>query len=70
MIVEQIQPPPQIVLSDYPAFAFGIPFAPLPIAPAGPIPDRIVPLFNPTGQLHGPLVSPLVSRPFQRPVGR
>jgi hypothetical protein len=69
VIVEQIQPAPQVVLSDYPTFAFGIPFAPLPMAPVGPIPDRIVPLSDPAGRLHGPLVTPLVSRPFQRPIG-
>jgi hypothetical protein len=67
VIIEQ--PAPQVVLSDYPTFAFGIPFAPLPIAPVGPVPDRIVPLSNPAGRLHGPLITPLVSRPFQRPVG-
>jgi len=61
--------PPQVVLSDYPTFAFGIPFAPLPFNANAPIPDRIVPLSNPAGRLHGPLVPPLVSRPFQRPVG-
>ncbi|HEY2386900.1 MAG TPA: DUF4124 domain-containing protein [Candidatus Binatia bacterium] len=68
VIVEHVQPP-QVVLSDYPTFAFGIPFAPLPFNPNAPIPDRIVPLSNPAGRLHGPLVPPLVSRGFQRPVG-
>ena len=70
VIVTQVQPAPQVLLSDYPTFAFGIPFAPLPIAPAGPVPDRIVPLSNPAGRLHGPLVTPFVSRPFQRPLGQ
>ncbi len=69
VVIEHVQPPPQVVLSDYPTFAFGIPFAPLPMAPTGPIPDRIVPLSNPAGRLHGPVVTPLVSRGFQRPVG-
>jgi hypothetical protein len=67
VIIEQ--PAPQVVLSDYPTFAFGIPFAPLPFNPNAPIPDRIPPLSNPAGRLHGTLVPPLVSRPFQRPVG-
>ncbi len=70
VIVEHVLPAPQPVLSQYPTFAFGIPFAPLPVAPSGPIPDRIVPLSNPAGRLHGPLVTPLAARPFQRPLAQ
>jgi hypothetical protein len=69
VVVTHVYPPPPAVLSDYPTFAFGIPFAPLGPVPVGPVPDRIVPLSNPAGRLHGPVVTPLRSRGFQRPEG-
>lgn len=69
VVVNHVYPAPQAVLSDYPTFAFGVPFAPLGPVPIGPIPERIVPLSNPAGRLHGPLITPLRARPFQRPSG-
>lgn len=52
-----------------PAFSGGIPFAPIPSGPPGPIPDRITPLSNPAGHLHGPAVPPRPGpQPFHRPV--
>ena len=52
-----------------PAFSGGIPFAPIPSGPPGPIPDRITPLSNPAGHLHGPAVPPRPGpQPFRRPV--
>ena len=69
VVVENIQSPPQTVLSSYPTFAFGVPFAPLGPVPVGPIPNRITPLSNPAGRLHGPLITPLRSGPFSRPSG-
>jgi hypothetical protein len=64
-----IERPPPPVLSAYPTFFYGVPSAPL-LAPRtfGPIPERITPLSNPAGHLHGPLVSPLRSSPFTRPL--
>lgn len=51
------------------AFGGGIPFAPIPSGPPGPIPDRITPLSNPAGRLHGPAVPPRPGpQPFRRPV--
>jgi len=68
VIVERVEPQPVPILSGYPTFGFGIPFASLPVPRTlGPIPDRITPLSDPAGQLHGPLVTPLHSRPFTRP---
>lgn len=51
------------------AFLYGIPFATTVRAPAPlrPVPPRIVPLRNPAGHLHGPLIAPLRSGAFQRP---
>lgn len=69
VVVQNIQPAPQAVLSDYPTFAFGIPFAPLGPVPVGPVPNRITPLSNPAGRLHGPLITPLRPGPFTRPSG-
>jgi hypothetical protein len=68
VIVEHVHPAPQPVLSDYPTFAYGIPFAPLGPVPVGPIPSRITPLSNPAGRLHGPLIEPLKPGPFRRPL--
>ncbi len=52
-----------------PAFVGGVPFAPIPSGPPGPIPDRITPLSNPAGHLHGPAVPPRPGpQPFRRPV--
>ena len=73
VIVERHEPAPQAVLFGYPfgypAFIGGVPFAPLPIPRVlGPIPERIPPLSNPAGRLRGPLVAPLGSRAFTRPV--
>jgi hypothetical protein len=73
VIVERHEPAPQAVLFGYPfgypAFIGGVPFAPLPIPRvSGPVPERIPPLFSPAGRLHGPLVTPLESRSFTRPV--
>jgi hypothetical protein len=52
-----------------PTFGGGIPFAPIPSGPPGPIPDRITPLSNPAGRLHGPAVPPRPGpQPFRRPV--
>ena len=62
--------PPVLAGYGYPSFAYGVPFAPFFPSVIGPIPNRIVPLSNPAGRLHGPLVQPL--RPptsFQRPMG-
>lgn len=70
VVVNNVYPVPQPVLSDYPTFAFGVPFAPIGPVPFGPIPERIVPLSNPAGRLHGPLITPLRAGPFQRPSGR
>jgi len=68
VIVERREVQPVPVYSDYPAFASGVPFAPLPFPPVlGPIPERITPLSNPAGRLHGPLVPPLRAAPFTRP---
>lgn len=50
-----------------PAFGGGVPFAPIPSAPPGPIPDRITPLSNPAGRLRGPAVPP---RPGPQPLRR
>jgi hypothetical protein len=69
VVVQNIQPAPQTVLSNYPTFAFGIPFAPLGPVPIGPAPSRIVPLSDPGGRLHGPLITPLRPGPFMRPSG-
>ncbi|MCC6850457.1 MAG: DUF4124 domain-containing protein [Deltaproteobacteria bacterium] len=52
-----------------PAFGGGIPFTPIPSGPPGPIPDRITPLSNPAGHLHGPAVPPRPGpQPFRRPL--
>jgi len=69
IVVERHEPAPQAVLFGYPTFANGVLFAPL-AAPRvlGPIPERITPLSNPAGRLHGPLVAPLGSHPFTRPL--
>ena len=68
--VNAIQQAPPPVLTGYgfdAAYANGIPFAPLPPV-AGPIPDRITPLSNPAGHLHGPAVPPRPRlQPFRRP---
>lgn len=51
-----------------PGFGNGMPFAPIPSGPPGPIPDRITPLSNPAGRLHGPAVPPRPGpQPFRRP---
>jgi hypothetical protein len=51
-----------------PAFVDGVPFAPIARGRPGPIPDRITPLSNPAGHLHGPAVPPRPRLgPFQRP---
>jgi hypothetical protein len=51
-----------------PAFTGGIPFAPIVGGRPGPIPDRITPLANPAGHLHGPAVPPRPRLgPFRRP---
>ena len=56
-------------LADFPTFAWGVPFAPLPgTAVIGPVPERITPLSNPAGRLRGPLVTPLRPRGFTRPL--
>ncbi len=69
VIVNNVQQAPPPVLSAYPAFGFGIPFAPLGPVPIGPVPSRITPLSNPAGRLHGPLITPLKPGPFTRPAG-
>jgi len=52
-----------------PGFGGGIPFAPIPSGPQGPIPDRITPLSNPAGHLRGPAVPPRPGpQPFRRPL--
>ena len=67
VIVERQAPVPVPVL-DYSTYAFGVPFASQPLPRVlGPIPDRITPLSNPAGRLHGPLVAPLRAGPFTRP---
>lgn len=52
------------------AFGDGVLFAPIRRGPVpGPIPDRITPLSNPAGRLHGPLVPPRPGLgPFRRPL--
>ena len=82
-IVVEAPPQPQVIIHEIervqepvlasrvydPAWAYGVPFAstvPHP-APIGPIPPRIVPLQNPAGHLHGPLVPPLRMGPLTRP---
>ena len=59
------------VLTRYgwdPLFGGGVPFAPIPSGRPGPIPDRITPLSNPAGRLHGPAVPPRPGlQPFRRP---
>ena len=69
VVVERHEPAPPAVLSGYPTFANGVLFAPLS-APRvlGPIPERITPLSSPAGRLRGPLITPLGSRSFTRPV--
>ncbi len=70
VVVRVVERPPRPVLSGYPTFAYGVPFAPFTPRVIGPIPDRITPLSSPAGRLHGPLVTPL--RPpgrFTRPMG-
>jgi hypothetical protein len=68
IIIEHREVQPAPVVSDYSTFAYGVPFAPLPFPRVlGPIPDRITPLSNPAGRLHGPLVQPLRAAPFTRP---
>jgi hypothetical protein len=68
VIVERREVQPAPLLSDYPTFAYGVPFAPLPFPPVlGPVPARITPLSNPAGRLHGPLVPQLRPAPFTRP---
>ncbi len=69
VIVNNVQQAPPPVLSAYPTFGFGIPFAPLGPVPVGPVPSRITPLSNPAGRLHGPLITPLKPGPFRRPEG-
>jgi hypothetical protein len=69
VVVERVERPPPVVLSNYPTFAFGIPFAPAPVVPIGPVPERITPLSNPAGRLHGPLITPLRPGKFSRPIG-
>lgn len=68
VIVEHVERQPPPILSGYPTFAFGIPFAPVPVVPIGPVPQRITPLSNPAGRLHGPLITPLRAGTFSRPV--
>jgi hypothetical protein len=68
VVVEHVERPPP-ALSSYPTFAFGIPFAPAPVVPIGPVPERITPLSNPAGRLHGPLITPLRPGKFSRPIG-
>lgn len=73
VVVRTIEREREPVLTRYgfdPAFGGGVPFAPIPGGPVpGPIPDRITPLSNPAGHLHGPLVPPRPGpQPFRRPV--
>ncbi len=63
--------PPMLTRYGYdPLFGGGIPFAPIPGGSVpGPIPNRITPLSNPAGHLHGPAVPPMPRPgPFRRPV--
>jgi len=82
-IVVEAPSPPQIVIHEIerirepvlasrvydPAWTYGVPFASTspPLASTEQVPPRIVPLYNPAGQLRGPLVTPLRSGPLQRP---
>jgi len=70
VIVQNVQPPPDAVLTRYgfdPLFQGGVPFAPIQSGP-GFVPERIIPLSNPAGHLHGPAVPPRPRPgPFQRP---
>ena len=51
-----------------PGYGDGVPFAPIQGGAPGPIPDRITPLSNPAGHLHGPAVPPRPRLgPFRRP---
>jgi hypothetical protein len=73
VVVHTIERERDPVLTRYgydPLFGGGIPFAPIPGGPVpGPIPNRITPLSNPAGHLHGPAVPPMPRPgPFQRPV--
>jgi hypothetical protein len=67
------EPAPEQYLTRFgfdPAFGGGVPFTPIfnTNARQAPIPDRIPPLSNPIGQLHGPLVPPRPGiQPFRRP---
>jgi len=71
VVVHTIEREREPILTGYgwdPAFGGGIPFSPIPSGPPGPIPDRITPLSNPAGRLHGPAVPPLPRlQPFRRP---
>ena len=74
VVVRHVRRAPPPLLAGYPVFyspfGLGIPFAPLPgPVAAGPVPERITPLSNPAGRLHGPLIEPLRARPFTRPEG-
>jgi hypothetical protein len=72
VVVSYVERPPPPVFAEYPGFVFGVPFAPL-VGPrvTGPVPERIPPLFNPAGRLHGPGVTPFGSSSsfFTRPAG-
>ncbi len=72
VVIREIERVPEPVLASRvydPFLVYGIPFATTVRAPApvSPVPPRIVPLRNPAGHLHGPLVAPLRSGAFQRP---
>jgi hypothetical protein len=68
VVVERVEHYPVPVLAGYPTFGFGIPFAPIPGQPiSSRVPERITPLFNPAGRLHGSAVTPLGSSSFTRP---
>jgi hypothetical protein len=72
VVVNNVERQREPVLTQWgwdPGFGGGIPFAPIPNGRvAGPIPDRITPLSNPAGHLHGPAVPPRPRPgPFRRP---
>jgi hypothetical protein len=66
--IERVREPVWAGWGWTPGFVGGVPYAPIPGAPLGPIPDRITPLSNPAGHLRGPAVPPRPRpQPFRRP---